>query len=63
MARETKLDKFAKDAVVLVKNKWKKSVRDYVIVKEKKNYKLMYCNRYSFDTPDNTVAYLAGYNN
>lgn len=63
MARETKLQKFAKEQVQIVKNKWKKSVRDYVIVKENRNYKLMHHDRNSFIVPDNTVAFLSGYNN
>lgn len=57
MARETKLQKFAKEQAEIVKKKWKKSIYDYVVVKNGKNYKLVK-DTADLSYPDGFVTYL-----
>lgn len=57
MARETKLQKFAKEQAEIVKKRWKKSIMDYVVVKNGKSYKVVRDNN-DWDYPEGFVAYL-----
>lgn len=60
MAKQTKLQKFAKEQAEIVKKRWKKSVDDYIIVKDKTGYKIQKDNDpYGiYGQSDNFVNYL-----
>lgn len=57
MAKQTKLQKFAKEQAEIVKKRWKKSIMDYVVIKNGKSYKIVKEND-GWGYPEGFVAYL-----